>query len=76
MFGAENEKVIMDDGVVYVLSYDSHTYKDRGRLLGTVNGAYGTSYYVFSVRNDPYQDYIYVASMGQGNFYRKIDNKA
>ena len=71
--GSENEKVILDDGVSYVICDDYHTHKDKGWILGKIAGAYGTSYYVFSVRGDATEEYIYVASMGRGAFYKRIN---
>lgn len=71
--GAENEKVVFNNGVSYAICDDYHTHKDKGWMLGKITGAYDTSYYVFSVRGDSSEEYIYVVAMGRGEFYKRID---
>lgn len=71
--GAENEKVILKDGTSYAICDDYHTIKHMGWIRGRITGGYDNSYYVFSVRDDPSQEYIYVAAWGRGEFYKRID---
>ena len=74
MSGPENEYVVFNNGTTYVLCDDHHSFRDKGWILGRVSAAYNTSYYVFSVRGDSDREYIYVAAMGQGEFYKRTDS--
>lgn len=71
--GAENEYVILDNGTRYEMCDDAHTIKDKGWIMGTVTGAYNTTYYVYSVCGESTDEYIYVAALGRGMFYRAIN---
>lgn len=71
--GAENEEVVFNDGTSYAICDDYHTHKDKGWILGKITGSYETSYYVFSVRGDTSEEYIYVTAMGRGEFYKRIN---
>ena len=71
--GPENEKVVFNNGSLYEICDDEHTHKDKGWILGKIAGAYDTSYYVFSVRGASTDEYIYVAAMGRGEFYKRIN---
>jgi hypothetical protein len=64
-------RIVMNDGTVYELSTDDHfTFRDRGRKLGRVRGTYG-NWSVFAKRGDPSREYIYVSSMGRGEYYKR-----
>ncbi len=66
-------RITLDDGAVYVESTDDpYTIRDRGRKLGRVTDTYGYHCSVFAVRGDPSREYIYVSSMGRGEFYKRI----
>lgn len=71
--GPENELVVLNDGTSYTICDDDHTYKDKGLILGKITGSYNISYIVFSVRGDSSEEYIYVAAMGRGEFYKRIN---
>ena len=65
-------RITLDDGAVYVESTDDpFTIRDRGRKLGRVTDTYGYHLSVFAVRGDPSREYIYVSSMGRGEFYKR-----
>lgn len=65
-------RITLDDGAVYVESTDDpYTIRDRGRKLGRVTDTYGYHLSVFAVRGDPSREYIYVSSMGRGEFYKR-----
>jgi len=69
--GPENENVILDNGNCYSVCYDEHSHKDKGLILGRITGSYNTSYYVFSVKDDPDNNFIYIVSFGHGKFYKR-----
>lgn len=69
----ENETVILNNGTRYTACYDDHTNKDRGWILGKITGSYNGVYYVFSVKGDYKREYIYVAAMGRGRFYKRVN---
>ena len=65
-------RITLDDGAVYVESTDDpFTIRDRGRKLGRLTDTYGNHWSVFAVRGDPSREYIYVSSMGRGEFYKR-----
>ena len=65
-------RITLNDGAVYVESTDDpFTIRDRGRKLGRVTDTYGNHWSVFAVRGDPSREYIYVSSMGRGEFYKR-----
>ena len=65
-------RITMNDGTVYKESTDDpYTSRDRGRKLGRITDSYGSHWSVFAVRGDPSREYLYVSSMGRGEFYRK-----
>ncbi len=65
-------RITLDDGAVYAESTDDpFTFRDRGRKLGRITDSYGNHWSVFAVRGDPSREYLYVSSMGRGEFYRK-----
>ena len=65
-------RITLDDGAVYVESTDDpYTIRDRGRKLGRVTDSYGNHWSIFAVRGDPSREYIYVSSMGRGEFYKR-----
>lgn len=73
MSGPENERVILNNSITYEICNDFHTNFDIGWILGKITGSYKTTYYVFSVQGDLSHKYIYVAAMGRGEFYKKIE---
>ena len=74
MSGPENEYVVFNNGTTYALCDDHHSFRDKGWVLGRVSAAYNTSYYVFSVRGDSDREYIYIAAMGKGEFYKRTNS--
>ena len=65
-------RITMNDGTVYKeYTDDPYTIRDRGRKLGRVTDTYGYHLSVFAVRGDPSREYIYVSSMGRGEFYKR-----
>ena len=73
--GAENEYVIRDNGTRNEMCDDGHTIKDKGWIMGTVTGAHNTTYYVFSVSGESTNEYIYIAALGRGMFYKAINKE-
>ena len=71
--GVYGIKITMNDGTVYKeFTDDPYTIRDRGRKLGRLTDTYGNHWSVFAVRGDPSREYIYVSSMGRGEFYQRI----
>ena len=65
-------RITLNDGAVYAWSSDDpFTIRDRGRKLGRLTDTYGNHWSVFAVRGDPSREYIYVSSMGRGEFYKR-----
>ncbi|MBR3554851.1 MAG: hypothetical protein IKN89_02960 [Oscillospiraceae bacterium] len=70
--GVYGIKITMNDGTVYKeYTDDPFTIRDRGRKLGRLTDTYGNHWSVFAVRGDPSREYIYVSSMGRGEFYKR-----
>ncbi len=75
MKGIENEYIVLKDGRTYEICDGNHTHRHTGRMIGKVwqNASQGVAYAVFSVEDQYPEEHIYVASMGQGAFYRRTN---
>ena len=73
--GPENDFITID-GVVYVKDsadhYQDFSIADKGRRLGTIPSRY-VKLRIFSVKDDPDREYLYVSSGYEGDYYIRED---
>lgn len=72
MQGIEQDVLILNQ-VKYVLFNSDFNISDRGAYLGraSVNGA--PVYFIYKVKNEKPNDYLYVCAHGKGAFYIRDD---
>ena len=73
--GPENDFITIDD-VVYVKDasdkYQNFSIASKGHRLGTIPSRY-VKLRIFSVKNDPDREYLYVSSGFEGDYYVRED---
>ncbi len=67
----ERERIVMNNGDVYVKSYGPYSGGDIGLILGS---AYGNCHsFIFSIRGEFFdRDYIYAAGFGHGMVLQRV----
>ena len=64
-------QAVFDDGRVFSPTDDIHGSRHRGHILGRLAGRDGrTIYFVFAVKGDAAEHYIFLGWPGDGGFYK------